>query len=318
MSYRVRSNLSGARLTTFGLGGELAAVYEPCSIQALSEILRSFHRQGQNYRILGAGSNILIPDCGITEPVIHLAREFNGIYPLEGASEKKLEDLDRTLEHSSRSLSEIFLGSEACVDIVAFSAVPLMSLSREACNLGLEGLEFAAGIPASLGGAIRMNAGAHGSEIKNICQGIWVLLPNGEQRFLPTEELEFDYRSCKLSAGSIILGALLRLRKTNKEAVLERRNTCLQYRKDTQPLQYPSAGSVFRNPEQQSAGALLEEAGLSGVERGGVCYSEKHCNWIVRKANGASASHVLQLIELGQERVQSQCNITLQREVICW
>ena len=301
----------GSKVTTFGLGGLIREIYEPGDIGQLVSLLKVLREEGRTYRLLGAGSNLLIPDEGISDAVIRLGRGFNALH-IQSARPQNQEELEEVLKSAARGL-EASSEHEEETTILAFAGVALMSLSRATCNAGLSGLEFAAGIPASLGGAIRMNAGAHGHEMSGICNGVWAL-----EAGLEFCRPKFHYRGSDLSPQSTVVAAELKLKRSSRAEILELRNSCLEYRKNTQPLSLPSAGSVFRNPEGQSAGALLERAGLSGVEQGGVCYSELHCNWLIKINEKGSAEAARDLMSLGESRVKEEFGINLKREIICW
>jgi len=279
---------SGAKVSTFCIGGPLFLI-EPQMLEDLLTILRLLNNEGIAFRILGNGSNILIPDDGVAEVTIRLGKGF------------------RTLNVKSPD------------SIIVGGATSLMSLARELSEEGLSGIEFAGGIPASLGGAIWMNAGAHGGEMESIVRNIQIVLKNGDVHRLSRNEINFEYRNSGLPESTVVVDAELALVKSSKAETSERRVHFLSERKMRQPLTVPSAGSIFRNPSKiKSAGALIEEAGLRGTRSGGAEISSMHGNWIVNPERAASFTDVISLIELCQREVQSKNGIVLHPELIRW
>jgi UDP-N-acetylmuramate dehydrogenase len=318
-----------ADITTFGLGGELARLYEPQSFSALLRLLEFLHTGGLSFRVLGAGSNLLIADQGIREPVIRLGRAFSAYSLLAGQElPQSAEDCVACAQQNQRiSDGE---GTVTEVDCLTLAGTPLMSLSRELSAAGLSGLEFAAGIPASLGGAVVMNAGAHGHSLSEIVSRVFLLTPEGRSLCYDKEQLRYSYRKSSLPPGALVIAAQLRLHSAAPEAVRQRRAECLEYRRRTQPLSLPSAGSAFRNPspeelsrstisgEQRAAAQLLEQAGCKGVRKGGVAYSEMHANWLVRIDQEGRAAEAEELLELGIARVRAMFGLELRPEILRW
>ncbi|OVE79910.1 UDP-N-acetylenolpyruvoylglucosamine reductase, partial [bacterium J17] len=216
--------------------------------------------------------------------------------------------------------------------VLVFAAAALMSLSRKFSGQGLSGLEFAAGIPASLGGAIAMNAGAHGSQISDVLDSVLVYLPKQGLEHLRAEDLNFSYRHSSLSEGALVLAAQISLEAKSKEEVSTKRAECLGYRKQTQPLSQPSSGSVFKNPtpveidsekraqmsKNVTAAELLDAVGVKGLEMGGVAFSNLHANWLVRVSESASSNDVLVLVKEAQKRVWEKYGISLEPEIVFW
>jgi len=306
-----RYRSSGVELTTMGVGGPVNEVCEVDSIVSLQMLIREFVEQGTKFRVLGAGSNVVIPDAGIRQPIIRLARSFSGLFDVHSFADLPL----RTPEPAWFSLDA------DRTHVFSLAGGSLMRVSRELSNRGLSGLEFAAGIPATIGGAVAMNAGAHGSEIGDVLVAVALVTPDGACVVLPAKSLELSYRSCELPRGSVIVGALFSLAKREPSACVEERKRCLGYRKETQPLTLPSAGSVFTNPDSERgvfAGALLERVGLKGKEYGGIAYSELHANWLVKVADSASAEAVATLVRLGREQVKIECGEELHAEIQLW
>lgn len=190
----------------------------------------------------------------------------------------------------------------------------LARLAQEAGERGLSGLEFARGIPGTLGGAIVMNAGAHGGEIQNVLRSVKVLTESGKVQIYDKKELTFGYRECSLQGKAWILEAELELRLGNKAEIKRQMAENLEKRKAAQPLELPNAGSVFRNPPGDSAGRLIEQAGWKGKNIGGAQVSTKHANFIVNMGN-ATAQDVLSLIQAIQDDVLKKFEVKLLTEV---
>lgn len=283
-----RFGVTGRRLTTFAIGGELRAFVEVPDIERLALLVQRCHEIGIGYRIIGAGSNLLVGDNGIDDIVIALGQEFT----------------DTTVAPSGA--------------VVAGGRVSLMTLSRTTAAAGLSGLEFASGIPASVGGAVRMNAGAHGGNMGRVLQRVDVLMPNGASRSLSVLELDPRYRAVNLPEDYIVVRAYLQLQPASREECEAQRKANLEYRKATQPLTVPSAGSTFRNPPDLAAGYILERAGMKGVVENSVSISELHANWIVNPERKGSASDVVNLIAKCQAQVATKENIQLEAELVVW
>ena len=285
----IRSALSGRELSSMAVGGKLSRVLEPQSVEDISRLIRLLSSYGESFLVLGAGSNLIIPDSGVPGWIIRLGRGF-------------------------RYLNVLGSGR-----FEVGGAYPLMTLSRELSQQGLSGLEFAGGIPASVGGAVRMNAGAHGGEMAQVLQSVTTVSTLGELRRYDSSELEFAYRSVNIPPGEVIACSSIKLVGSDPQKTSAFRNKCLTYRKETQPLHFPSAGSVFKNPSPtQSAGLLIERAGLNGVSIGGAKISEQHANWIVNEDRKASYEDVTGLIEHCRNVVRKESAVTLETEVTCW
>jgi UDP-N-acetylmuramate dehydrogenase len=296
---RVRSDLSGKNLTHFKIGGPCARVMQIFDTETLAEVISGLQGRGENWRVLGAGSNVLIDDPGIDEWIIQMRGTFE----------------------QSRELSA------GCWEVGA--GVGLMRLSQRMTEMGYSGLEFAAGIPGTVGGGIVMNAGAHGRELSSIVHSVTALTGSGELRVFSRNELSFSYRHSVFSNADsvnvdshrrlIVLSAILNLAAGDVNELLRVRRECLAYRKLTQPLTEPSAGSVFTNPSSElSAGRLIEESGLKGRVIGGAEISSKHANWIVNRSKTATAKDVRALIQLCQEEVEKKFGIRITPEIRLW
>ncbi len=310
-----RSGVSSEHCTTFSVGASVSRLVEPHSLSAAIWLVKEFHEGGVSARILGAGSNLVLPDEIFAEPVIRLGRGISGALSLP-ASVQSFDELDVL----SKTPAPVFGETES---VLAFAGASLMSLSRRVSQAGLSGLEFAAGIPASLGGAVRMNAGAHGHSISEVVRKIFFLSQDGTPGELSGDNLKFTYRRCELPPAAIVIAAELLLQPGDPEAVSSLRQDCLDYRRRTQPLQFPSAGSVFRNPGGTdtlipAAGALLEQAGMKGRRRGSIVYSELHANWLIRDGDSGRAADVRQLVEDGKTSVGEKFGVSLETEIIFW
>ncbi|MCB9030357.1 MAG: UDP-N-acetylmuramate dehydrogenase [Deltaproteobacteria bacterium] len=279
----------GSKLTTYSIGGMLAKLVEVNSTDELLSLVRFITETGENFRILGAGSNLLLPDAGLDQWVIKLGKGFRQVEKLRGGSFRVM------------------------------GAMPLIVLSHQLSAAGYSGLEFAGGIPASFGGAIYMNAGAHGGEIVDLVKSITVVTVDGELLELPQAELNFTYRKSNLPKSSMVVSAEIELIPGSSDQILQTRAYYLSERKKNQPITLPSSGSVFKNPKERgSAGRIIESLGLKGVSVGGAQISEHHANWIVNKDRLATANEVLELVRLCQDRALTERGVRLETELIYW
>jgi UDP-N-acetylmuramate dehydrogenase len=270
--------------TTWRVGGPAKLFYEPESIEGLVETLKLINKREIPWFILGKGSNVLIPDHGINGVVIKLGDQLSTL---------KQEDELVTVE-------------------AGFSLIKLAGIM---CKKGYAGLEFAGGIPGTVGGAVFMNAGAHKSDMASIVTKALVLFKDGSVTWLDHSELGFAYRTSILqSSGGICLAAHMKLRKDDPVKLKESLQRHKAYRKKTQPWKDPCCGSVFRNPLPHYAGQLIEQTGLRGFSIGGAKISEKHGNFIVNTGH-ASANDILELITYVQKEIKNRYGITLETEV---
>lgn len=282
--------LSGADLTTYSIGGKIKYFLEPKSEAALKNLIKSLNSQSLRYRIIGAGSNLLISSAEQNIPVIKLGRSFNYINKTD---------------------------SEGVFKVGAATA--LMNLSRQLSAQGLSGLEFAGGIPASIGGAVRMNAGAHHGQMADIILAVNIITADGDIEKIAAGDLSFSYRHCSLPDNTLVESVELKLIPGDKDKIQSLREKNLKYRKETQPLTLPSSGSVFKNPSPElAAGRLIEELGMKGQKIAGAEVSTLHANWIVNPEKKASSSDVLELIKLIKTKAAAQRNIELSPELIYW
>lgn len=270
--------------TTFRVGGPAEYFLCPKNSRELAEVTALCRREGRPWFILGNGSNLLVSDRGFKGVVIAMEEAF---------IEMRLEG---TL-------------------MIAGAGVLLSQLARKAYEAGLTGLEFAAGIPGTLGGGTVMNAGAYGSELKDVLEWVRILDKDGRERVLPASGLELGYRTSSIQKnGSIVLEAGLRLARGSQEAIRSRMEELAAARREKQPLEYPSAGSTFKRPKGYFAGKLIQDAGLRGWQIGGAQVSEKHCGFVINRDN-ASADDIWQLCAFAAEKVKEQFGVELELEV---
>ncbi|MFM1848742.1 MAG: hypothetical protein RL417_2216 [Pseudomonadota bacterium] len=286
---RLRLEVPGREVTTVAAGGTLRALFEPENLVQLQALLHALSDEGQPYRILGAGSNLLIADEGIADCVVRLGAGFR----------------------------EVRFVDDTTIDIGGANG--LMRISRNLSAAGLSGIEFASGIPASVGGAVRMNAGAHGGQIADIVSAVDCVDPAGERFTLDGAELKFGYRRSTLPEGAIVISARIKLVRGEPGEIERRRSELLAYRKSTQPLTVPSFGSVFKNPSPaRSAGAIIEELGLKGRRHGGAEISSLHANWIVNPERSATVTEIRALIAECQHHASLGGAGDLEPEVVIW
>lgn len=321
-------NAEAAKFTTFGLGGNFRLfVSDIRSFSTLASLLRFFYDKGISPQIIGNGSNVLLPDEGVqSRPVLHLGSAVLKGSQLDVLLEEDvitLKSLDAFFSQKKSGISSLDpdnINSES-PSFRLYGACPLIGMSRYFSALGLAGLEFAAGIPGTLAGGIRMNAGAHGEELCSVVEQVFTIDNTGAFSVFSGSDLFWSYRHCSIPMNHFILAADLKLAKADRNFVKAKRTKALEYRKLTQPLQYPSAGSVFRNPPPPlpSAGELLEKVGLKGVSKGGVSFSDLHANWIiVTDSKTARSSDVRWLVEHAMDAVYSSEGIYLTPEIQFW
>jgi len=283
---RVEFDAPMTRRTTLRVGGNAEALYEASDLEDLCRILPCLVREGIPYLVVGRGSNLLVRDAGIRGVVIRL----------------------------SGTLCRIDCSMPNCSEILAGGGLSLADLLIWCRRRGLSGLEFLAGIPGTVGGAVAMNAGAFGDEIGARVRELRLVDPHGEIHVLDRSRLRFSYRALNMETGGVISQVAFRMNLATEKSVLERISGCLKRRKASQPLEYPSAGSVFRNPAADYAGRLIEQAGLKGKRIGGAMISNKHANFIVNMG-GATADDILSLIDAAREAVVRTAGIALELEI---
>lgn len=280
---KIEKDISLSTLTTYKTGGIAKLVVYPNNINNLKQMLKLIHKYNIKYFILGKGSNTLFSD-----------KEFNGV----------IIKLDK-LNNFKIKQTEIYVES----------GMILSKLVQASVKNELTGLEFAIGIPGTIGGAIYMNAGAYGNNMSNIVKSVIVLNEKFQIKEIPLEKLKFDYRYSIFQDNKnlICVAANIKLEHGNHDEIASKIKENLLKRKNSQPLEYPSAGSVFRNPEGNNAGKIIEELGLKGKNIGGAEISTKHANFIINK-NNASSSDILNLIKLVQKEVKDKYKIDLKLE----
>lgn len=270
--------------TTFRIGGPADYYLCPHSTEELQKILQICKENKMEFFALGNGSNLLVSDKGYRGVVIQLWKNFSDIVTKE--------------------------------DMITVKAGALLSkVAAEALEEGLTGMEFASGIPGTIGGAVVMNAGAYGREMKDIIKEVTVLTKEGEKLTISKEEMNFGYRTSVVKEkGYMVISVVLQLKKGDRVEIRKVMDDLKERRVTKQPLDMPSAGSTFKRPEGYFAGKLIMDAGLRGFSVGGAQISEKHCGFVVNKGD-ATAADVLGLIKEVQKRVQEKFGVTLEPEV---
>lgn len=270
--------------TTFRTGGCARYLVEPQDCDQLSAVIRCCKDAGMPCYIVGNGSNLLVSDGGYDGVIIHIYKNM---------SDARAEGTDLILQ----------------------AGVLLVRAAVLACRAGLGGLEFASGIPGTVGGALAMNAGAYGGEMKDVVKSVRVLMPDGSFRRYTNEEMEFGYRASRIAReGSIVLEAVFGLHNDDPQAVRARMDDLKERRLAKQPLEYPSAGSTFKRPAGYFAGKLIEDAGLRGFRIGDAQVSEKHCGFVINR-KAATAAQIAELIREVQRRVYENSGVRLETEV---
>lgn len=272
--------------TTFRAGGRAWALYSITKLAGLCQLLPYLNGSSIPYMVLGKGSNLLVKDAGYQGVMIVLKGDM------------------ATLEEDA---------SDPCT-IEAGAGLGINELLNHCVRKGLGGLEFLAGIPGSVGGALAMNAGAWGMEIVPLVQKMGLVNIRGEVMHRGGTELQASYRTLEIPTGSVIFTSRFQCPRRTREEVSEKVAGYLKERKDRQPLEYPSGGSVFRNPANAHAGRLIDEAGLKGKRIGGAMISPKHANFIVN-TGGATAGDILTLMALARQKVEEQTGIRLEPEI---
>lgn len=269
--------------TTFRVGGPADVLVQPdeTALAAILALCRQYH---VSYSFIGNGSNLLVGDKGIRGVVIEMTDPMGNI------------EVDGT-------------------KITAQAGAMLSKIANTAASNGLGGMEFAAGIPGSVGGAVVMNAGAYGGEMKDIIEKVYVLDENGAQLELDRDALDLGYRhSCIPEKKYIVTKVVLELVPRNEAEIRSEMKELNEKRAEKQPLQYPSAGSTFKRPEGYFAGKLIMDAGLRGCQVGGAQVSEKHCGFVINKGD-ATAADICQLMRDVSDKVQAQFGVVLEPEV---
>lgn len=271
--------------TTFRIGGNADCFVKPESIEEIKALTECAKRHGIAYYVLGNGSNMLISDEGYRGMIIRLGEEFSAI---------TMQDNDMISVQAGAKLSRV---------------------GNEAAAKGLAGFEFASGIPGTVGGAVVMNAGAYGGEIKDIIVSATVLTQEGDVVTLSNDELELGYRTSIIQKkGYIVLLAVFKLEKGDEAQIRSRMKELAEKRREKQPLEYPSAGSTFKRPEGFFAGKLIADAGLKGFKVGGAQVSEKHAGFVINTGS-ATARDVIELTDEVKRKIKQIYGVELELEV---
>ena len=286
---RIEENISLKKYTTYKVGGKARGVVYPKNVDKLVRLIKLLNQNNIKYKIIGNGSNLLFSD-----------KDYNGILI-------KLVDFDDIEINDNR--------------IKVGAGYSLMKLSRIAMKNSLTGLEFAAGIPGTVGGAVFMNAGAYKSDMGYIVKSVKVLTPDYRIIELENRELDFHYRTSYLKKHPkyICLEAVIKLEHGSRSAIENLMKERLKRRMSSQPLNYPSAGSVFRNPKDMFAGELIENLGLKGMKHNGAMISDKHANFIVNTGN-AKSEDIKYLIDYAYNKVKEKYNVEMvvEQEFVNW
>lgn len=270
--------------TTFRVGGPADYFVTPESETQIQETIKYLKREHIPYYILGKGSNLLVGDKGYRGVILQIYRK-----------------MDKARTEGTK--------------IYAQAGISLAKLAAAALHDGLTGLEFASGIPGTLGGAVMMNAGAYGGEMKQVLVSVRSMTSEGIIREYSAEELELEYRTSIFAKnGEIILSAVLQLAQGDSAQIQAYMDELKTRRLEKQPLEYPSAGSTFKRPEGYFAGKLIEDAGLRGYSVGGAQVSEKHCGFVINR-HAASAADIVSLMELVADKVECRSGVRLEPEV---
>ena len=277
-----------SRLTSFRIGGPVDCAAYPKTEAELSDLLKLCAEAGIEPVILGAGTNVLAPDAGLRKLVIVL--------------KDALEGMEQIGETSIRVMAGVTMSRAAVF----------------AAGLNLGGLEFAHGIPGTIGGGVYMNAGAYGGEIKDVCTRVRIMEMNGEARWITNEEAAFSYRHSAIEDNPwIVVAAEFQLTPTPEEEVWAKMKELIAKRRASQPLDLPSAGSAFKRPVGGYAAALIDQTGLKGFQVGGAAVSEKHAGFVVN-LGGATAADVQELLRQVSDKVFERTGIRLEPEVRIW
>ena len=270
--------------TTFRVGGPAAYFVMPRTAEEVAKVTELCAQENVPYYIVGNGSNLLVGDKGFRGAIIQLYKSM-GTFQVEGNQ------------------------------ITAQAGCSLAQIANAALDAALTGFEFAAGIPGTLGGAVVMNAGAYGGEMKDVLTSVRVMTEEGEIMELPAEELGLGYRTSIIPEKRyIVLGAVISLTEGKKEEIKAQMDDLRQKRVSKQPLEYPSAGSTFKRPEGYFAGKLIQDSGLKGFTIGGAQVSEKHSGFVINKGN-ATAADVMELIRQVTAKVKEDTGVTMEPEV---
>lgn len=282
--------------TTFRIGGPAAVYVTPQTKEQLAEAIYLLQQSKVPYEVIGNGSNLLVADHGFAGVIFDMSQYFTGY--------KILHDHCNTAVDKS---NRVYVSVQA--------GMMLGRLGKELAGYSLAGFEFATGIPGTIGGAVMMNAGAYGGEMKDVLVNATVMDKTGEIKVLSNEELELGYRTSIIAKeGLIVLEAVLALEPGNQTEIQEKIADFAGRRREKQPLEYPSAGSTFKRPEGYFAGKLISDAGLKGFTVGGAQVSEKHAGFVIN-IGGATAADVIALTDQVCDKIYELNGVTLELEV---
>lgn len=283
---KIKENENLSIYTTIGIGGPVPFLYLPETEKELIELVQKLNSDKRTFRVIGNGSNILADDRGLEDDIV-CTRSLTRILRIDGNL------------------------------LTADSGYPIPQLAYQSATKGLSGLEFAVGIPASIGGIVRMNAGAHGRTISEVVHSVRMISPEGEIVILSNQDLHFTYRSSAIPKQGVVTEIHLKLTPDDQQNIHERIRKYNDYRTSTQPLREKSAGCVFKNPSACAAGKLIEDAGLKGFQIGGAAVSEIHGNFIVNRQS-ATFQDVLNLIDHIKTTVRHTHGVDLHEEIMIW
>lgn len=283
-SERVLVNESMKKHTSFRIGGPADIMVLPTDPQEIRYVIQLCKELSIPFYVMGNGSNLLVRDKGIRGLVMKIASNFSDI-KIEGTK------------------------------VTAQAGVLLSVLSKKTAQHSLKGLEFASGIPGTLGGAVAMNAGAYGGEMKDVVTSVWAMDYSGNDRRLDYDDLKFGYRTSAIQQDKLIVIEVdMQLEEGDKQESMELIAELTRRRREKQPLSYPSAGSTFKRPVGYYAGKLIQDAGLKGLRVGDAQVSDLHAGFIINLGN-ATAKDVLELIQIVKEKVKSEFNVDMQPEI---
>ena len=292
--------------TSFRVGGPAKVYVVPEDIEELQKLICFLYEEKLPYEIIGNGTNLLVSDAGVDHVVVEIGRALEGIELLLKAN---ASDATSSLRASSTSTG---------VTTKVTAGTLLSKAAQFAATQELAGMEALRGIPGTIGGAVTMNAGAYGTEMKDVLYSVDVLTPEGKLRTLTPAELELGYRHSVIpERGYIVVAATLALRKGDPAEIQARMADFQNRRKEKQPLDKASAGSTFKRPEGYFAGKLIEDTGLRGFRHGGAQVSEKHCGFVINDGT-ARASDIYWLIGEVRKRVLQEQHVELTPEVKIW
>ena len=271
-------------VTSFQIGGPVDYFVEPRSEEELKDVIVSVERDEMPWMIMGKGTNMVVSDKGIRGAVIRLENYFSDVR-VEGTR------------------------------VIAQSGASMKKVAEAACEASLTGLEFAHGIPGAVGGAMTMNAGAYGGEMKDVVESVKVMYHDGTTEVIPGDQMDFRYRNSRVyDEKLVVLEATFLLQRGEQAEIQNQMDELWNRRVSKQPLEYPSAGSTFKRPVGYFAGQLIDQAGLRGLKHGGAQVSEKHCGFVIN-CGGATCKDVVELIRSVQEAVYEKHGVELETEV---